>query len=113
MYIHEAFPVFETTSVEKATLLRTYSAYTSYELSALRLGRLQVISVLPLSFPIENFPVLCSVVPSAFHYFPGKIILATEAQKVTFPLPTKLEKLQDCKLMPGACREAYTQDVYV
>lgn len=51
--------------------------------------------------------MLCSVVPSAFYYFPRKIILATKAQKVAFPLPPKLEKLQDCKLMPGACEEAY------
>lgn len=71
----------------------------------------EVISVFPgnedHSWLIENFQVLCSVVPSAFYYFPGKIIVATKAQKVAFPLPPKLEKLQDCKWMPGACKEAH------
>lgn len=59
------------------------------------------------SFLIENFQVLCSAVPSAFYYFPGKMVLAAQAQKVTFLLPPKLEKLRDCKWMPGARQEAY------
>lgn len=59
----------------------------------------------------DNFQVLCLAVPSAFYYFPGKTIEATQAQKVTFPLPPKLEKLQVCKLMPGACKEAETVHV--
>lgn len=42
VYIHETFPAFENTSVEKETLLRIYLAYTSYELSTLQLERLQV-----------------------------------------------------------------------
>lgn len=59
----------------------------------------------------DYFQVLYSAVPSALYYFPGKTIVATQAQKVTFPLPPKLEKLQVCKLMPGACKEAETVHV--
>lgn len=42
MYIRATSPAFENTSVEKETLLRIYSAYTSCKLSVLQLERLQV-----------------------------------------------------------------------
>lgn len=107
------FPAFESTSVEKETLLTIYLAYTSHELSPLQLERVQVISVLPGNedHSCDNFQVLYSAVPSALYYFPGKTTVATQAQKVTFPLPPKLEKLQVCKLMPGAWKEAETVHV--
>lgn len=47
VYVHERFPTFKSTSVEKETLLRIYVAYISYELSTVRLERVQVIFVLP------------------------------------------------------------------
>lgn len=47
MNVHETFPAFESTSVEKETLLRIYLAHTSYELPTLQLERVQEISVLP------------------------------------------------------------------
>lgn len=108
--IHKTFPAFENTSVEEKNVAQNLFGIYFLRTVDITAGKTAGDLCPPRewgSFPIENFQVLCSVVPSAFYHFPGKILPATKAEKVTFPLPRKLEKLQDCKLMSGACKEAY------
>lgn len=57
--------------------------------------------------PNRDFPGAVLSCAKCLLLFPWEDILATTAQEVKFPLPPKLEELQDYKLMPGACEEAH------